>query len=155
MAGFKLLCKIFGHLATLVLLYFQTLGASLHEIYMSLWGSLAHSLAPPFLQTLLINAQIFSGKKQLIFYCCTVHCDLCIDPSCTNLGFNLGYTPRLQKCLKISVPLVRKHWKRLFCSCLNILQKGQVLLNTDSATWYSTHTCAMLLRFNCVNGVYI
>jgi hypothetical protein len=67
MAGFKLLCKIFGHLATLVLLYFQTLGASLHEIYMSLWGSLANSLDPPFLQTLLINAQIFSGKKQLIF----------------------------------------------------------------------------------------
>jgi hypothetical protein len=46
MAGFKLLCKIFRHLATLVLLYFQTLGASLHEIYVSLWGSLAHSLTP-------------------------------------------------------------------------------------------------------------
>jgi hypothetical protein len=25
----------------------------------------------------------------------------------------------------------------------------------DSATWYSTHACSILLRFNCINGVFI
>jgi hypothetical protein len=29
------------------------------------------------------------------------------------------------------------------------------LVIQDSATWYSTHTCSTLLRFNCKNGVLI
>jgi hypothetical protein len=30
----------------------------------------------------------------------------------------------------------------------------KLIHNYDSATWYSTHTCSTLLRFNCENGVF-
>jgi hypothetical protein len=61
----------------------------------------------------------------------------------------------------------RAEESRIFCNfslwvtlCTNALQCCQPLERftvqfCDSATWFSTHTCSMLLRSNCENGFFI
>jgi hypothetical protein len=73
---------------------------------------------------------------------------------------------------RVTVPLTLPHWPLPWLLCEFTLRCKQwkkymqyltsVMFSplismylADSATWYSTHTCSTLLRFNCLNGDFI